>query len=92
MTRFLLLWRDAQRADPEAVSKVLDKAWSGMRDLVAKGVVKELGIFIDGISGYAIVEEESANVSGYLAQFMPYWKFTVQEILPVDVSKVPKPE
>jgi len=63
-----------------------------MRDLVARGVVKELGIFIDGISGFVIVEEESANVSGYLAQFMPYWKFTVQEILPVDVSKVPKPE
>jgi len=85
MARFLILWRRNPVApwptDPVEASKVIEKAWTGIDMLRKKGQVKEFGYFLEGTSGYAIGEGESADTFRNVYMFVPYYESEVHEII-----------
>ena len=91
MARFLTLWRRNPVApwptDPIEYSKLQEKAWAGIDDLIKKGIVKEFGFFLNGTSGYAIGEGESADTFRNVSMFTPYWESEVHEIIPFEKGK-----
>ena len=61
--------------------------WAGIDNLLKKGEIKEFGWFLDGKSGYAIGEGESATVIKDVSMFTPFEEFEVQEIVPWEKGK-----
>jgi hypothetical protein len=68
-------------------SKVQEKAWAGIDELIKMGIVKDFGWFLDGTSGYAIGEGESITTFRNVSMFLPYWESEVQEIIPYEKGK-----
>jgi hypothetical protein len=65
----------------------LERGWAGIDDLIKKGIVKEFGFFLNGTSGYAIGEGESADTFRNVSMFLPYWESEVHEIIPFEKGK-----
>ena len=87
MGKFLILWRSNLAApapeDPAEYLEFMEKMWAGVDGLREKGLVKELGNFLDGISGYAIAEGEAAEVYNAMSMFIPFVVAeAVHEIIP----------
>jgi len=91
VARFLVLWHRNPVApwpeDPEEFSKLMERLWAGMDDLMKKGEVKETGYFLDGTSGYAVGEVGSAEIFRNVSMFLPYIECEVQEIIPYEKGK-----
>ena len=91
MARFLILWHRNPVApwpkDLKETVKLLETMWAGIDDLLKKGEIKEFGWFLDGKSGYAIGEGESATVIKDVSMFTPFEEFEVQEIVPWEKGK-----
>ena len=91
MARFLVLWRRNPVApwptDPAESSKLVEKLWMGIDSLMKKGTMKEFGYFLDGMSGYAIGEGDSADTFRNVSMFSPYIETEVQEIIPYEKAK-----
>ena len=91
MGRFLVLWHRSPVApwpeDPVESSKLIEKLWMGIDNLIKKGTMKEFGYFLDGMSGYAISEGESADIFRNVSMFSPYIETEVQEIIPYEKAK-----
>ena len=91
MARFLILWHRNPVApwpkDLKETIKLLETMWAGIDNLLKKGEIKEFGWFLDGKSGYAIGEGESATVIKDVSMFTPFEEFEVQEITPWEKGK-----
>ncbi len=92
MGRFLILWRTNLAApapeDPAKYLEFMEKMWAGVDALKEKGLVKELGNFLDGISGYAIAEGEVAEVYNAMSMFLPFVTAeAVHEIIPYEKGR-----
>ena len=91
MARFLVLWRRNPVAhwptDSAEYEKLMERLWIGIDDLIKKGEIKEFGYFLDGTSGYAIGEKESANVFRNVSMFVPYIECEVKESIPYEKAK-----
>ena len=91
MARFLSLWRRNPVApwpiDPVERLKLQEMIWAVIDNLMKKGEVKEFGFFLDGISGYAIGEGDSATAFKNVSMFLPYFESEVHEIIDYEKSK-----
>jgi len=91
VARFLILWRRSPTApfptDPVEYSKFMEKTWAAIDALIKKGVIKEMGSFLDGTSGYAIGEGESIDTFRNVSMFVPYYESEVHEIIPYEKTK-----
>jgi hypothetical protein len=91
MVRFLILWHRNPVApwpkDLTETTKLLEKMWAGIDNLLKMGELKEFGLFLDGKSGYAIGEGESTTVLRDVSMFMPFEEFEIQEIIPWEKGK-----
>jgi len=68
-------------------SKLLEMIIACADNLMKKGEVKEFGLFLDGKSGYAIDEGDSATTFEHASMFMPYIETEVHEIIPFEKGK-----
>lgn len=91
MARFLTIWHRNPIApwptNPAEYSKIVENSWSGIDNLIKKGIIKEFGWFLDGVSGYAIGEGESADTFRNVSMFLPYWESEVYEIIAYEKGK-----
>jgi len=91
VARYLVLWRMNPVApwptDPSKVLELNEKMWAAIDDLIRKGLVKEMGGFLDGWSGYAIGEGEATDVYKYIGMFIPYMQGEVHEVIPYEKTK-----
>jgi len=91
MARFLVLWRRNPVApwptDPVEYLKLQERIWAGIDNLMKKSEVKEFGLFLDGISGYAIGEGDSATAFKNVSMFVPYFESEVHEIIDYEKAK-----
>jgi len=91
MARFLVLWRRNPVApwptDLAESSKLQERIWAGIDNLMKKGEVKEFGFFLHGISGYAIGEGDGATVFKDVSMFVPYYESEVHEIIDYEKGK-----
>ncbi len=90
MARFLIIWHINPTLfpdDPEEYAKFIEKVWAGIDDLIKKGVVEEMGAFLDGMTGFAIANAESRDVYRILNMHEPYWDFEVNEIISYEDMK-----
>jgi hypothetical protein len=56
--------------------------WATVEDLKKKDEVTEFGWFLDGKSGYAIVESDVVILFTNVNMFSTYFDMTVEEIIP----------
>jgi hypothetical protein len=91
LARYLELWRMNPVApwptDPAEFIKLAEKLWMGIDNLIKKGTIKEFGFFMDGNSGYVIIEGDSVDVLQKVSMFNPYIKCEVHEIIPYEKAK-----
>jgi hypothetical protein len=90
LARYLELWRRNPApwpTDPAESSKLSEKLFTGIDNLIKKGTIKEFGFFMDGNSGYVITEGDSADVFQKVSMFNPYIECEVQEIIPYEKAK-----
>lgn len=87
----MVLWRSNLMApwpqEPGGYLELMEKIWAGVDSLIKKGLVKEVGTFLDGMSGYTIVEGEAAEVYNAIGMFIPYTLCEVHEIMPYEKGK-----
>ena len=91
MARYLVLWRRNPLApwpkDPVESAKLNEKLWMGIDSLIKKGIIKEFGYFMDGMSGYSIGEGDSVETLEKVSMFSPFIECKVQEIIPYESAK-----
>jgi len=91
MSRYLALWRRNPSApwprDLTEYSKLQETMWAAIDGLMKKGEIKEFGWFLDGLSGYAIAEGDSATHFKNVSMFAAYYDFEVHEMLQYDKGK-----
>lgn len=85
MARYLIIWRSDPVAlwptDPVEYSKLTENSFAAMDDPAKKGLIKEMGSFLDGNSGYVICEGEGVDIYRASGMFSPYWESEVHEII-----------
>ena len=88
MTRYLVLWRQNSVApwptDPDEGLKMSEMLTGAVADLLKKGLIKEFGYFLDGISGYAIGEGDATDIFQSTNMFSPYIIGEIHEIIPFE--------
>jgi len=91
VARFLTLWRRNPMApwpaDLGEYSKLVEKMWAIIDDLMKKGEITEFGFFLDGISGYAMGEGDSTVAFRDVNLFNPFYEFEVHEVIPYEKGK-----
>ncbi|NIM44445.1 MAG: hypothetical protein GTN80_01720 [Nitrososphaeria archaeon] len=91
MARYLVLWRVNPAApwptDPSETLKLLEVMWATIDDLQKKGEIEEGGYFLDGNSGYAIVEGDGMDIFRQSNMFLPYMAGEIQEIITFEKAK-----
>jgi len=91
VARFLRLWRRNPLApwptDPVEFSKFMEKAAAAIDDSIKKGIIKEYGYFLDGMSGYMISEAEATDVLRTSWMYFPYYEWEIHEIIPYEKGK-----
>ena len=91
MARYLIMWRSNPVApwpsDPLEYSEFIEKSFAAMDDLAEKGLITEMGSFLDGNSGYAICEGEATDIYSASSMFMPYWESEVYEMISWEKTK-----
>jgi hypothetical protein len=90
MARYMVLWSANPAAwptDSKEVLSAIEAATGGAEQLLAGGVLKELGWFTPQ-AGYAIFDADSkAAVLGMIQGFFPYYLEDVREIVPWEDGK-----
>ena len=91
MGKYLTLWTQSPMAPwptgPAEALKLNEALWAAMDGLMKKGEVTDFGWFLDGKSGYAIGEGDSATMFANITMFGTYFDMTVEEIIPYEVGK-----
>ncbi len=92
MAKFLTLWRLSPTApwptDPAEIIKLNEMLFAGTDSLLQTGVLKEHGFFLDGASGYTIMETESTEVLRAAQVLSPFIEVVkVEEIVSYESGK-----
>jgi hypothetical protein len=90
MAKFLILWRvNPMATPPDTVErvKVNEMLWAMIDNMMKTGEIREEGFFLNGTSGYILVEGEPADVFKVAASFRPFVDSEVHEILPYETGK-----
>jgi len=92
VARYLITCRSNPAAplptDPEEYSKFLERVWAGFDDFIKRGIIKDIGFFLDGHwDGYVIVEGEGADMLEGNVTFFPYWLTETREIVSYEKTK-----
>jgi len=89
--RYLVIWRSNLAAwpkDPAEGLKLLEQSYAAIEELMKKGVVKDYGDFVDGMSGYITCEGEPADIfRGLGLEGQPFWTSEVHEVVPYEKAK-----
>jgi hypothetical protein len=92
MAKYLILWEGVpgtMPVDPAKRAEMMGKSMEMTKKALEDGDIKDWGLFTDGSAGYAMAEGTGANNLKGAMQYMPYYKFTVHEVLSFDeVSQV----
>ena len=86
MVKYIILCRSNPEApwpsDPDEYSNFMEQIWAGFDDAIKKGIIKDIGFFLDGHwDGYVIVEGEGADIIKGNVPFFPYWTTETHEIV-----------
>ena len=74
--------------DTNEYSKVMEQVWVGFDEYIKKGIIKDIGFFLDGHwDGYVIVEGEGADILRGNVMFLPYWLTETREIVSYEKTK-----
>jgi len=73
--------------DPSKYLELEEKMWAVIDDLIKKGMIRDFGAFLNGTSGYAIGEGESADLLRSVSMFLPYFESEVHEVMPFERVK-----
>ena len=87
MAKYLITWEsDMSRvpADPKERAAMRMKMLEMTKQNLKEGKITDWGIFLGGYKGYAIGEGSAVDMAIGTAQFSPYVKFNVEEVLSVD--------
>jgi hypothetical protein len=90
MAKFLILWHlnpTAVPLDPAEHAKLNEMLYARIDNMLKKGEIMEFGFFLEGSSGYAISEGESADTFNLLTGFFPIIRFEPREIIPYKTGK-----
>jgi len=92
LARYLVTCRSNPAAplpkDPDEYSKLMEQVWAGFDDGMKKGIIKDIGLFLDGHwDGYAIVEGEGADILKGNITFFPYWLTDTREIISYEKAR-----
>ncbi len=90
MAKFLILWHVNPVTiphDPVERAKLNEMMWATIDDMLKTGEITEFGFFLDGTSGYTLVEGEPADVLKVSASFRPFVDSAVHEIVPYETEK-----
>ena len=90
MAKFLILWRVNPMMmphDPVEHVTLNEKMWATIDNMMKTGEIREEGFFLDGTSGYTLVEGEPADVLKVSASFRPFVDSAVHEIVPYETGK-----
>jgi hypothetical protein len=90
MAKFMILWRvNPMTTPPDTVArvKVNEMLWAMIDDMMETGEIREEGFFLNGTSGYTLVDGEPADVFKVAASFRPFVDSEVHEILPYETGK-----
>jgi hypothetical protein len=91
MAKYLVLWHLNLMApwptDPAEGAKLNEMLYAAMDDFIKMGRVKEFGWFLDGKSGYTMIEGESIGPFTEAVSFFPFILKEVHEILPYETGK-----
>jgi len=84
MAKYLILWESVPGyipADPAQRGMLLGKMMEMTKKALDDGDITDWGLFSDGSAGYAMSEGTGANNLKGAMNFMPYYKFSVREVL-----------
>jgi hypothetical protein len=92
VTRYLITCQSNPDApwptDPKEYKQFMEQVWAGFDDFIEKGIIKEIGFFLDGgWDGFVIVEGESVDILKGNAGFFPYWLTETREIVSLEKVK-----
>jgi len=90
MGRYLVIWRSNLAAwpkDPAEGLKLLESSYAFIEELMKKGLVKDYGDFVDGMSGYIVCEGEPADILRASGIGLPFWLSEVHEVVPYEKAK-----
>ena len=87
MAKYLITWEsDMSRVptDPKERAVMRMKMLEMTKQNLKEGKITDWGIVLGGYKGYAIGEGSAVDMAIGTAQFSPYVKFNVEEVLSVD--------
>jgi len=90
LAKYLTLWHlnpTAVPLDPAEHVKLNEMLYARIDNMLKKGEIMEFGFFLEGSSGYAISEGESADTFDLLTGFFPVIRFEPREIIPYKMGK-----
>jgi hypothetical protein len=73
--------------DPAEHVKLNEMLYTRIGNMLKTGEIMEFGFFLEGSSGYAISEGESADTFNLLTGFFPVITFEPREIIPYETGK-----
>jgi hypothetical protein len=90
MARYLILgrtnWAAPWPADPSEELKMQKEYYAAVEEAVKKGEIEDVGYFLDGQSGYVIVNAEAADVYRQALE-NSYYHYEINEIIPLEKAK-----
>ena len=87
MSKYLVYWElnDSNLpSDPKERATIGIKLDQMVKQEINEGKVNDWGVFIDGDSGYAVMEGNSADLYEDFYRYKPYINFEVNEVLSID--------
>ena len=87
MAKYLINWEaDISRwsTDPKERATMSIKMAEGIKQNMKEGRIRDWGLFVGGVAGYAVVEGNAPDVYKDLRQDYPYVTYKVQQVLSLD--------
>ena len=94
MARYLLLWKvDTSRVaeSPRDRATAFDMLLAMVREDMARGEVKDWGLYVGEMRGYAVVEGTEVEVGNFIQRYVPYVSFKTHPVASISqVEEVTK--
>lgn len=90
MAKYLGIWRingTALPSDPAKQMQGIEMILGQIETALKEGQIEEFGFFLNGSSGYAIVNGETADAFGAAISFFPWMESEVHEMVPFETGK-----
>ena len=87
MTKYLINWEtDISRwsTDLKELATMSIKMAEGIKQNVKEGKIRDWGMFVGGVAGYAVAEDNAPDIYKDLRQDYPYVTYKVQQVLSLD--------